>query len=556
MNPLFSSLAPICLVTGLFATAACHPEEDRPEGWTEETHGKDGEPQYDVVFPQEEVGRFDVVIDPLDWQAMLDDMKELVGEFGAGGQQSQDVPQDVTQEDASSCKGKSESDACDAPTPGGIRPGTCLMSEVLFCVTDDAITACQNLEEGQSCTLSGSPGSPPGSCVKAGDNDYCAVQIPGKTSGEGGPEREEGERDPIWVPSQVRCNGKTWWHVGIRFKGNSTLRMTWQQGSYKLPFKLDFDEFEDEYPEIDDQRFYGFKQLSFANNARDDSLLREKVAGDLFREAGVPAPYRAFYRVFIDVGFGPTYFGLYTMAEVPDKPMLAKQFGDDRGNLYKPEGNAATWQQGLAIGEESFSKKTNEEEQDWSDVEHAIVALHASKDNAASWRTELERYFDADGFLLWLAVNTVIQDWDTYGNMDHNYYLYGNPLNGGQLQWIPWDHNESLNSGEGMRAPLPLDMSTVDERWPLIRFLLDDTVYEEIYWGYVEKFTETVFDVDSVRARLQAEHDLVAEYVVGENGEQSPYTVLSSPTAFEESLEQLLDHVDNRHEGVRQALGL
>ena len=41
--------------------------------------------------------------------------------------------------------------------------------------------------------------------------------------------------------------------------------------SYKLPFKLDFDEFEDTYPEIDDQRFYGFKQLSFSSNCSDPS---------------------------------------------------------------------------------------------------------------------------------------------------------------------------------------------------------------------------------------------------------------------------------------------
>ena len=38
------------------------------------------------------------------------------------------------------------------------------------------------------------------------------------------------------------------------------------QGSAKLPLKLDFDQFEDEHPEIENQRFYGFKQLALANN--------------------------------------------------------------------------------------------------------------------------------------------------------------------------------------------------------------------------------------------------------------------------------------------------
>ena len=143
------------------------------------------------------------------------------------------------------------------------------------------------------------------------------------------------DTNPVVVPCTVAFEGKTWWYVGIRFKGYSSLMATWSSGNYKLPFRLDFDSFEDEHPEVKNQRFYGFEKLSLASNWSDPSYLREKVVHDIFREAGVHAPRTAFYRLYIDHGDGPTYFGLYAMTEIPDNPMLTSQFGDDSGNLYE-----------------------------------------------------------------------------------------------------------------------------------------------------------------------------------------------------------------------------
>ena len=64
---------------------------------------------------------------------------------------------------------------------------------------------------------------------------------------------------PIFVPCSIFFNDTEWYHVGIRFKGNSSLRSSYKLGIEKLSFKLDFDEFEETYHEITNQRFYGFK---------------------------------------------------------------------------------------------------------------------------------------------------------------------------------------------------------------------------------------------------------------------------------------------------------
>lgn len=258
----------------------------------------------------------------------------------------------------------------------------------------------------------------------------------------------ETDENPIFVPGDVYYNGKQWYKVGLRFKGNSSLQSSWNSGIMKLSFKMDFDEFEDEYPQIDNQRFYGFKKFSLKNNYDDNSQMREKVGSDVFRRAGLAAPHTAFYTLYVDHGDGPEYFGLYTLVEEVENTVIKTQFSDNDGNLYKPDGTGASFAAGT-FNKDEFVKETNEEEADWTDIENLFAVLHddSRTTNPSAWRSELEAIFDTDTFLKYLAVNTVIQNWDTYGRMTHNYFLYNNPDNN-LLTWIPWDNNEALQLGK------------------------------------------------------------------------------------------------------------
>lgn len=351
------------------------------------------------------------------------------------------------------------------------------------------------------------------------------------------------DQNPVWVEAEVFFNGKIWEHVGIRFKGNSSLRFTWGSSSLKLPFKLDFDEFEDEFPETKNQRFYGFKQLSFSSGFHDNSMLREKVVADIFREAGISSAHTAFYAVTIDYGEEPVYFGLYTVVEVVDDTVIETQFNDDSGNVYKPEGTGATFVAGT-FTEVNFDKETNQEDGDYSDVLALFTALHADNrlTDPETWRSELESVFDVDTFLNWLAVNTVIQNWDVYGAIPHNYYLYNNPETS-QLVWIPWDNNESLKSAGGVGAPLNLDLSSVGKKWPLINYMRDDPVYYQKYLEYLEAVIEGPFEPQKMVETYNFYHDLIAPYVIEES---AGYTQLRFKEDFERSVNELIEHTQSR----------
>lgn len=487
------------------------------EAGTETGGEPGGGPDYDQAFPQDRVVRLDITIAPQDWEAMLADMTDMAGEFGSGmglgmGMGGMDMPPVL---DPAACEGLGAGDACESEFMGEAIVGVCtdLMGMLL-------------------CLPEGGMGMDPG----MGGTDF----LP---------------RTPIYVECEVTEDATTWQHVGIRFKGNSSLATAWSSGIYKMPLRLNFDKFEDEHPDIKNQRYHGFDSLSLSNGAMDASLLRDKLGTDVFADAGLPAPATAFYRIFIDHGEGPLYFGLYTGIELPDDDsFLDRRFGGHEGNLYKPDAPGARWD---VWDPESLGKENNTDEADYSDAKALFDALHADRGDAAAWRAGLEAVLDVDGFLHWLALNAVVQDWDVYGRMAHNYYLYADPSDGGRFQWIPWDHSFAFTGGDGgmFGQSLSLGMDEVGDEWPLIRFLLDDPTYRERYAQFVAQAAEIEYTPDDMSPRFTAAHELIAPYVTGAEGELPGYTFVTSDADFTAALDQLLLHVEQRQQEVAEFLG-
>jgi spore coat protein H len=502
----------------------CANEARRPAGWSDATHGSSTPPDYALLFDADVVHSLEISIQPADYAFMQSNLEELLGDSAFPG------------------GARGPNGAGGGPLPGGFDGG----------VPNGAGGP------GGFGPPGGGFGPPPG-----GDG-----QLPpfgadaGAGFGPGSGAISLLAEDPTYVPVEVRHDGHVWTRVGMRYKGNSSLAASGGRG--KLPFRLDFDEYEDQHPEVDNQRFYGFDELTFASNWNDDSQLRECFATELLRDRGVPAARCAFYSVSIDVGNGLEYWGLYSMLEDPSDAMIDSQLGGGDGNLYKPDGAGADWTRFDRAG---FIKKTNESAGDWSDVERAIIALHADRADAAAWRRGLEATFDVDRFLTWLAINTSMVNWDTYGSLAHNYYLYGAPQLAGKLQWVPWDHNLSMQAGGlGPRgaggattqsARAELFHENVGAQWPLISLLLFDPVYVETYRAKLEQAIGGLFEEGPGGERLRALHALIAPYVTGANAETETHTTVSSAAAFDGSVDGpsgLIAHFSMRRARVREAL--
>jgi spore coat protein H len=525
---------------------------DAQSGWNDDTHGRDAVPDYERVFAQGVVKRLDIRVTSGDWQRLVDDMTELAGPFGARGRGAGGGFNIVVdQASIAACTGLVEGSACAAGTPP--QAGRCTLLPM------GAALACVPQFGG---------GNPPG----GGNNPPAG----GNQGNIGRDDVEFWPRNPVYIPATIVFDDIAFRNVGLRLKGNSSLSNSWSSGIEKLPFRLNFDALEDQHPEIRDQTFFGFPNLNLTNNSQDQSFLRAKVVGDLFRDAGMPSARTAFVRVFLDRGEGSKYLGLYTLVEIPDRPMLDTQFGSASGNLYKPNGTGARW---TVFLKESFPKKTNERDEDWTDVEDAIAVLNESRSNAAVWRQRLEARFSVSTFLRWLALNTIVANTDAYGTFSpHNYWVYGSPRHRDRLFWIPWDHDLSMNAagpgggnfggggpgGGGPMGPgggpspadggLDLFQNNVNASWPLIRYVLDDPVYRAAYRKDIEDLLNTVFESSTLAARLQTEYARIAPYVIGPEGEQPGRTFLDSPEQFTQQVANLIAFVPARAAAVRQAL--
>lgn len=502
----------------LWATLSCKtlsesvdPTHAGLTDWTTATHSNDAKPDYDVVFPEDKVNSIEITITSENWEAIRADMISKAGnDFGAGGNMQGGNGQNPNNNGGNMgnppANGGNPDNGQTPPTNGG------------------------NPNNGQN---------PPNGNGGGGSLDI----IPG---------------DPIYVPVSFKYNGKEWYKVGFRLKGNSSLSQAWSQGIYKLPFKLQFDEFEDDYPEIKNQRFYGFKELSMAPGHNDNTLMKDKIVADLFRSAGIPAARTSFCKVYINFGEGLKYCGVYTMIEVIDDTMVENQFGEENGNIYKPESTFQTFSQA------NFEKKNNETAADYSDVQSVITALNSADRlaNPSQWRTNLEKVFNVDHFLKYLAINNTIVNWDSYGAMAHNYYLY-TPTATKKVTWIPWDFNLSMTStstnsnqqgGGTMGRGVSLEMTEVGTNWPLIRYLADDATYLAKYKSYVQDFSTNHFTSAKMNAIIEKHYNLISPYVIGNEPEQTKYTFLSNAAAFTSGIEQLKQHVVTRTQAVNTYL--
>src|SRR5205823_3272841 len=140
----------------------------------------------------------------------------------------------------------------------------------------------------------GGPGGGPPPGMRPPREDGDKDKDKGKDKGENpqgpqqGPPRGPGGPgmfgfDFTYVSGTFVADGESVSNIGIRFKGNSSYMMSAR--GLKHPFHLDFNRFDEE------QTFRGLKALSLSNNAMDESYVREMLAYDCFRTAGVPCSH-------------------------------------------------------------------------------------------------------------------------------------------------------------------------------------------------------------------------------------------------------------------------
>jgi hypothetical protein len=230
------------------------------------------------------------------------------------------------------------------------------------------------------------------------------------------------EAEPrVYVPADLTFDGVTH-RVGLRLKGQNSF----QPIGEKPAFRIKVDEYDP------DERVASLKDIVLNNMVNDPSMMHERLAYLVAREAGLPASRATHALVTVN---GELY-GLYTALEAVKKRMLKRWFDDEEGPLFE-----AADVDFAAQYIDSYELESGED--DRSALAGLAAALElADPDDAIAAAGE---HADVDQLVRFWAMCAVIGQFDSfpYSNPGDDYFVYVDPVDR-KIRVLPWGMDETF----------------------------------------------------------------------------------------------------------------
>lgn len=222
------------------------------------------------------------------------------------------------------------------------------------------------------------------------------------------------------------------YNVGVRYRGEHSREYAVK--SFRIQF-------------TDDESFDGITDL----NLNAEGSLASHLAADFFRRADMPVFQTRPVAYTLNRSWNARHGGIYLRVEHVDRFFLERQFpGDSDGNLYRGlnpsgEGEADLSYRGSDPDDylSSYAKRTNQEENDYSDVIELTRVFTETPDE--EFAEAIGEIIDVPQWIRYLAVETVLNNRDgcISRTSGEDYFLYRRPSDD---LWvlIPWDQNETF----------------------------------------------------------------------------------------------------------------
>ena len=133
--------------------------------------------------------------------------------------------------------------------------------------------------------------------------------------------------DEEYAACTVIIDGEKYKNAGIRAKGNTSLSAVSQMDSRRYSFKIEFDHYQSGLT------YHGLDKLCLNNIIQDNTYMKDYLTYRLMDEFGVDSPLCSY--VYINVN--GEEWGLYLAAEAVEDAFLNRNYGGEKGDLYKPD---------------------------------------------------------------------------------------------------------------------------------------------------------------------------------------------------------------------------
>jgi hypothetical protein len=350
------------------------------------------------------------------------------------------------------------------------------------------------------------------------------------------------------LPAKVTVDGATYSDVGVHFHGASsyfTLRELGMKASLVLSMDMAHEK----------QNLLGYRTLDLLDAHSDPSFLHTVLYLQTARDY-IPAAKANFARVVIN---GENW-GIYVNAEHFNKDLVREWFPKSKGARWKVPGSPRG-QGGLNyLGEDIeayksiYEIKTKDDRSSWQQLIRLCRVLSETEPNKLE--TELNRIFDVDGALKFLALENALINSDGYWIRSSDYNLCQDEQS--RFHIIPHDANEtfapaerpgsgSRSGGEEPKVTLSPTAGEEDSSKPLLSRLLAAPTLRSRYFGYMRQIAEHSLDWNKLGPIAAKYHNMIAEDVKLDTKKLYPYE------AFEESLGS---EVEDPNRGPRRFMAL
>lgn len=169
----------------------------------------------------------------------------------------------------------------------------------------------------------------------------------------------------------VTIDGEAQGTVGIRAKGNTSLSSVAQYDNDRYSFKIEFDHYQKK------KTYRGLDKLSLNNIIQDATYMKDYWSYTFMNQMGLASPLCSYTEIYVN----GKYWGLYLAVEGVEEAFLERNYGEDYGELYKPDSLSFGGGRGngQAFDMQDFEKKLQGDDAE----EQAAADENAANDNAA-----------------------------------------------------------------------------------------------------------------------------------------------------------------------------
>jgi len=314
--------------------------------------------------------------------------------------------------------------------------------------------------------------------------------------------------DPYtFFPSTVTVDGQVFQNVGVRKKGFLGSISTTMPS-----LKVKFDEF------VGGSQLNSMDRLTLNNNLQDPAHVKQCLAYETMRKAGVPAPRCNFAHLVVQTtngGGGPvTQVDLiYSHVESIKDPFLRRNFGSDQdqGRLY--EGTLSDFWSGP--WRNTIEPKTLAAGADTSEIDALQAVLESPGLSDADRLTAIEGLVDVPDFLRFWAAEGLVGHWDGYVDDQNNFWFYVDPGDG-LIRFIPWGTDDTWGRGNTLtgRTGDPTHAEAIVPRAALAWRLYEIASSKADYLTELQRQIDDVFD----EAEIHAEINRIEALITPETG--------------------------------------